>query len=79
MKINQRRILELVPGYSLLPVIIFIGSDSKIWRDPLWGSILVIIALLGLLLGVVGLLEKKKEWAVMPTVAYTVAHLEGVQ
>lgn len=64
-----------MPGCSLFPVIIFLGSDSKIWRDPLWGPMLVVVALLGLLLGIVGLLERKKEWSLLPTVAYTSAHL----
>jgi len=75
MKIKQNRIFEVVPGCALFPVILLVGSDSVIWRDLLWGSILVAVALLGLLLAVVGLLEKKKEWALLPTVVYTAAHL----
>ncbi len=67
--------LEVLPGYSLFPVIIFIADENEIWRDPLWGSLLAIVALLGLLLGVIGLLEKKEEWPLLPTVAYTSVHL----
>ena len=75
MKVNKRGIMELVPGYSLLPFIALLESDHSIWRDPLWASLLVAVALLGLLLGFVGLLENKKEWALLPTIAYTSAHL----
>lgn len=67
--------MELVPGYSLLPFIALLESDSSIWRDALWGSLIVAVALLGLLLGFVGLLENKKEWPLLPTIAYISAHL----
>lgn len=74
-KINQRRILELVPGYSLFPVIIYWSGENEIWRDPLLASILVFVALLGLLLVTVGLLENKTKWPLFPYVAYTSVHL----
>ena len=75
MKIVKKRILEILPGFSLFPVIVIHGSGKGVWRDPLWGSILVIGALLALLLAVVGLLEKKKEWRLLCEAAYTSAHV----